>query len=286
VLSPPASTGATPIAQGSGRKELALAVASRDNPLTARVFVNRVWMHLFGRGLVSTPSNFGTLGARPTHPELLDDLAVRFMEHGWSPKWLQREIVLSRTYGLSAARSPDNMEKDPENRWLARANRRRLDVEAWRDSLMQAAGLLDQRLGGPGEDLASSNHRRRTLYSKVSRHELNSMLRLFDFPDPNVAAEQRTVTTVPLQQLFVLNSDFMLRPARELSSRLEREAPQDNTERVRLAYRAVFARPPATDELALATEFLAIPVGDGAKLSPLVQYCQALLAANELQFVD
>ncbi len=280
------SSSSPPIAQGSGRKELALAVASRDNPLTARVFVNRVWMHLFGRGLVSTPSNFGTLGARPTHPELLDDLAVRFMDNGWSMKWLQRELLLSRTYGLSAARSADNMEKDPDNRWLARANRRRLDVEAWRDSLMHAAGLLDLRLGGPGEDLASGNHRRRTLYSRVSRHELNPMLRLFDFPDPNVAAEQRTVTTVPLQQLFVLNSDFMLRPARELASRLEREFPQDHAQRVRLAYRAVFAREPATDELALASEFLAIPSGDGAKLSPLVQYCQALLAANELQFVD
>lgn len=274
------------ISQGSGRRELALAVASRDNPLTARVFVNRVWMHLFGRGLVSTPSNFGTLGARPSHPELLDDLAVRFMDNGWSLKWLQRELVLSRTYGLSAARSADSMEKDPDNRWLSRANRRRLDVEAWRDSLMQSAGLLDLRLGGPGEDLASNNHRRRTLYSRVSRHELNPMLRLFDFPDPNVAAEQRTVTTVPLQQLFVLNSDFMLRPARELASRLEREAPQDNVDRVRRAYRAVFAREPATDEMALAAEFLAIPMGDGAKLSPLVQYCQALLAANELQFVD
>jgi hypothetical protein len=274
------------ISQGSGRKELALAVASSDNPLTARVFVNRVWMHLFGRGLVSTPSNFGTLGARPTHPELLDDLAVRFMENGWSLKWLQREIVLSRTYGLSAARSADSLEKDPDNRWLARANRRRLDVESWRDSLMHAAGLLDLRLGGPGEDLASGNHRRRTLYSKVSRHELNPMLRLFDFPDPNVAAEQRTVTTVPLQQLFVLNSDFMVRPARELAGRLEREVPQDNAERARLAYRIVFARPPTSDELALATEFLAMPPGDGAKLSPLVQYCQALLAANELQFVD
>lgn len=280
------TSSAAAVTTGSGRRELAQAIASPENPLTARVFVNRVWQQHFGRGLVATPSNFGALGARPTHPELLDDLAVRFMDHGWSVKWLHRELVLSRTYGLSAARSAANQQQDPDNHWLWRANRRRLDVEAWRDSLLTAAGSLDLRLGGPGEDLASANHRRRTLYTKVSRHDLNPMLRLFDFPDPNLTSEQRAVTTVPLQQLFALNSDFMVRPARELAARLEREVPGDEAERIRCAYRTVFAREPTPEEQTLASRFLASAGGEGAKLPPWIQYCQALLATNELQFVD
>ncbi|MFO0903993.1 MAG: PSD1 and planctomycete cytochrome C domain-containing protein [Pirellulales bacterium] len=285
------------VAAGSGRRELAEAIASPANPLTARVWVNRVWQQHFGRGLVATPSNFGTLGARPTHPELLDDLAVRFMESGWSNKWLHRELVLSRTYGLSAARSLEGQAQDPDNRWLWRASRRRLDIETWRDSLLVAADAIDLRLGGPGEDLASNNHRRRTLYSKVSRHELNAMLRLFDFPDPNLTSEQRVITTVPLQQLFVLNSDFMVRLARGLASRAEREGGADETQRLELAYQAAFGRRPSPEELQLGRDFLAAasqptvasPASANAKppsLPPLVQWCQALLAANELQFVD
>jgi len=281
-----ATSAAGVVTAGSGRRELAEAVASRNNPLTARVWVNRVWQHHFGRGLVSTPSNFGTLGARPTHPELLDDLAVRFMDSGWSTKWLHREIVLSRTYGLSAARTAENQTRDPDNRFLWRASRRRLDVESWRDSLLVASGMLDLRLGGPGEELASNNHRRRTLYSRVSRHELNSMLRLFDFPDPNLTSEQRVITTVPLQQLFVLNSDFMVRVARELAARAEREAGNDEARMVQAAYEATFSRRPTTDEQAIARQFLAAAREEKSSLSPWVQFCQALLATNELQFVD
>ncbi|MFO0872142.1 MAG: PSD1 and planctomycete cytochrome C domain-containing protein [Pirellulales bacterium] len=275
-----------PVTAGSGRRELALAITSRDNPLTARVLVNRVWQQHFGRGLVSTPSNFGLLGARPTHPELLDELALRFQEAGWSLKWLQRDILLSRTYGLSAARTAENQTRDPDNRWLWRASRRRLDVEAWRDSLLSISGELDLALGGPGLDLTTAQHRRRTLYSKVSRHDLHPMLRLFDFPDPNLTSEQRVVTTVPLQQLFVLNSDYLVRPARELAARSERAASGDDGERVRWIYRRAFSREPTLEEQTLARAFLEGSRSADSKLPPWVQYCQAILATNELQFVD
>lgn len=280
------SANAASVTSGSGRRELAQAIASPENPLTARVFVNRVWQLRFGRGIVATPSNFGTLGARPSHPQLLDDLAVRFMEQGWSTKWLQREISLSRTYQLSASRTSENQSRDADNRWLWRANRRRLDVEAWRDSLLSAAGSLELRMGGPGDDLTSANHRRRTLYSKVSRHDLNPMLRLFDFPDPNLTSEQRVVTTVPLQQLFALNSDFMVRPARDLATRLEKAGEADDEGRIKYLYRTVFTRSPTDEEIQLAKQFLSLAATADAKLPPWVQYCQALLATNELQFLD
>ncbi|MBC7856683.1 MAG: PSD1 domain-containing protein, partial [Pirellulaceae bacterium] len=168
---------AKPFSQGSGRLELAQAIASEQNPLTARVLVNRVWQQHFGRGLVGTPSNFGMLGERPTHPELLDDLAGRFMASGWSLKWLHRQIMLSSTYRLSAELNQTNYQRDPDNRLLWRMNRRRLDIEAWRDSFLSASGNLDLSLGGQSVDLAKDNNRRRTLYAAVSRHNLNSTLR-------------------------------------------------------------------------------------------------------------
>src|SRR5262249_35906608 len=157
------------------------AIAGKDNPLTARVLVNRVWALNFGRPLVGTPSNFGALGERPTHPELLDDLAVRFMEAGWSLKWLQREIVLSAADRQGATASARQRAADPENRLLGRMNRRRLGVEAWRDALLSAAGRLDATVGGPSLDPQDPKERRRTVYSAVSRLELNRMLALFDF---------------------------------------------------------------------------------------------------------
>jgi hypothetical protein len=148
--------------KGSGRADLAAAIASRDNPLTARVIVNRVWRSHFGFGLVRTPSNFGQLGDRPTHPELLDDLAVRFMDSGWSLKTLHREILLSATYQQSSDFRRDAAEIDPENRLLWRMNRRRLEVEPWRDAMLAVTGELDRTIGGPPLDLASGGNHRRT----------------------------------------------------------------------------------------------------------------------------
>src|SRR5207253_7834209 len=181
--------------------------------------VNRVWMQHFGRGLVGTPSNFGALGERPTHPELLDDLSVRFMEAGWSLKWLQREIVLSAAYQQSSQAG----KADPENRLLGRMNRRRLSVEAWRDAVLAATGQMDRSIGGRSLDPQDLKEHRRTIYSVVSRLELNRMLALFDFPDPNLHADRRIEPTTPLQKMFVLNSPFMVYQAACLAQRLQTE---------------------------------------------------------------
>jgi hypothetical protein len=268
--------------QGSGRLELAKALTSRDNPLTARVFVNRVWAHHFGRGLVSTPSNFGALGAKPTHPELLDHLASRFMAGGWSVKALHREIMLSASYQLSGDYDENNAKMDAGNVWLWRMNRHRLDVESWRDAMLAVSGNLDPTLGGPSQELNNGN-RRRTLYAAVSRHNLNGLLRLFDFPDPNITSETRTVTTVPLQQLFVLNSDFMAGQAKALVKKLASEV--DDSARVRKAYMLLYGRPATEDEVKLGREFVT-PAGPGGGMTPWEQYAQVLLGANEFMYLD
>ncbi len=174
--------------QGSGRKELAEAIADPKNPLTTRVFVNRIWQQHFGRGIVGTPSNFGHLGERPTHPELLDWLAATFMESGGSVKALHRQIVMSETYRRSAMADAANDAKDADNHYLWRANRRRLSVEAWRDALLAVSGRLDPRFSGPTTNLDAADNVRRTVYAKISRHELNGLLRLFDFPDANITS--------------------------------------------------------------------------------------------------
>jgi mono/diheme cytochrome c family protein/cytochrome c553 len=278
-----------PFTRGSGRLELAEAIATRDNPLTARVIVNRVWQRHFGKGLVRTASNFGALGERPTHPELLDHLATRFVASGWSLKWLHREILLSSTYQLSSRPDARNQEADPENRLLGRASRRRLEVEAWRDAILAASGKLDRAVGGPSGDLASPDYRRRTLYGSVSRHELNPLLRLFDFPDPNITSGERTVTTVPLQQLFVLNSEFMVRNAKALAARLS-AAAKDDAGRIREAFRVLYGRPVTERELKLGLAFLAAPEAPAGGSRPALtrweQYAQVLLSTNEFLYVD
>jgi cytochrome c553 len=273
--------------QGSGRRELAQQIASDENPLTARVIVNRIWQHTFGRGLVGTPSNLGMLGERPTHPELLDDLASRFLAHGWSRKWLLRQLMASAVYRLSSDGAPKQFERDPDNRLLWRMNRRRLDIEAWRDAALASAGNLDLALGGPSIDLNSSGNRRRTLYAVVSRHNLNATLRLFDFPDPNLTSERRISTTVPMQQLFVMNSEFTIREAKSLAERVQREVTSDDATRIELAYRLLLARSPTESERKLGVEFLqAATMSPDVKLTPWERYAQALLASNEFAFVD
>jgi hypothetical protein len=274
--------------QGSGRQELAEAIADPGNPLTARVIVNRIWGQNFGRPLVGTPSNFGALGMAPTHPELLDDLAVRFMESGWSLKWLQREIVLSAAYGQSSGGDYRVQSVDPENRLLARMNRRRLSVEAWRDELLVASGSLDRTIGGPSIDPQDPKEGRRTIYSAVSRLELNRMLALFDFPDPNVHADRRIETTTPLQKMFVLNSPFMVFQAARLAARLHQEVPPENDQadqrRIERAYHLLYGRPPTGRELELGLAFL--KDGEGDRLARWQEYAHVLLAANEMLFID
>jgi hypothetical protein len=283
----------TPFQKGSGRLELADAIASKDNPLTARVLVNRLWQHHFGRGIVGTPSNFGELGERPTHPELLDYLAARFIESGWSIKKMHREILLSATYQQAASQphttGRDPQLVDPDNRLLWRMNRRRLDVEPWRDALLSVSGQLDRATGGPTLDLNAESNRRRTVYAKISRHELNGLLRLFDFPDANITSEKRTETTVPQQQLFVLNSPFFVARAKALASRLTAEAG-DDAARIRRAYVLAYGRTASDAEVGVATRYLATK--DAAdettknQLTRWERYCQALLAGNEFLYVD
>jgi hypothetical protein len=268
---------------GSGRRELAEAIADRRNPLTARVFVNRVWSLLIGRPLVGTPSNFGTLGQKPTHPELLDDLAVRFMETGWSIKSLHREIVLSSTYRQSSDADGAKQAADPSNRLLSRANRRRLDIEQWRDAVLFAVARLNPTLNGASIEPEKSDETRRTLYARISRLELNPLLARFDFPDPNAHSDRRAQTTTPLQKLFVLNSPFMLTQAEALVGRLMAEGAS-TPERIQRAYALILSRPATEEELKLGTAFVDEPNSDAT--ARWIQYAQVLLASNELLMLD
>ena len=265
-----------PFTAGSGRLELATAISSSANPLTARVLVNRVWHLHFGKGIVRSPGNFGQMGERPTHPELLDYLAARFMENGWSLKKLHREIMLSSVYMLSADHSAENYTKDPDNRLLWRANlRHRLDVEAMRDALLAVAGTLDLTVGGPPERLDEKNHRR-TIYAYIGRTQPDAMLTLFDFPNPNNTSEQRTVTAGPLQRLFFMNSEFVRIQAQALAGRLK----GTDAEKIDAAYRLLFARRPTDSEVAAGLDFLKNG-GDA-----WAQYAQVLLSSSEFSALN
>ena len=268
-----------PFTQGSGRLELARAIVTDAAPLTARVIVNRIWKQHFGAGLVETPSDFGAQGSLPSHPQLLDDLTARFIQNGWSLKWLHREIMLSAAYAQASTYDERKHAVDPDNKLLWRMNRRRLEVEAWRDAMLAVSGTLNLERGGRPLDLADPRMYRRTLYGIVKRRELHDMLRLFDFPDPTTHSATRQPTTTPLQQLFTLNSPFLQMQAAALVKRLHAEAPGKDEERIRRAYPLLFGRPATDNEVRLAREFL---VGDDAWL----QYAHVLLGSNEFLFVD
>lgn len=272
----------------SGRKELAEHLTAKSNPLTARVIVNRIWAAYFGRGLVATSSNFGQLGERPSHPELLDDLARRFMDQGWSLKRLHREIVLSASYRQASQVDASTRELDEENLWLGRMPRRRLSVEAWRDAVLANAGRLERSVGGPSINPLDPKATRRTIYSEVSRLDLNKLLALFDFPDPNVSADRRQETTTPLQKLFLLNSEFMISQAGALAQRVMSErpgtAPEVNAPRIAWAYQLLFCRDPQPAEMALGLKYL--ERAEGQSTERWTSYAQALLSSNELLYLD
>ena len=275
-------------AGASGRLQLAEWVASTDNPLTARVWVNRVWLHLFGRGIVATPDDFGTTGDEPTHPQVLDHLVGRFVAGGWSVKALIRSVVLSRTYRLSSAGRADAKEKDPANALYWRANLRRLEVEPLRDSLLAAAGKLSfarpsgipvAGTGGKGRGAVTHavygvESPYRTVYLPVLRSLTPEVYGTFDFPDPCQVAGRREVTTVSPQALFFLNSGFVAECARG-AAEVAANGPKDN--RVRLMYQRLLGRPPTADELTDAT-------GSVADLG-WAALAQGLMASAEFRYV-
>jgi hypothetical protein len=274
VLTQPTS-GVQGWTQGSGRYELAQSITGQSQDLAARVMVNRIWKHHFGRGLVDTPSDFGRQGQAPTHPELLDDLAHRFIEQGWTIKWLHREILLSAAY---QRRHELPKSQDSDLRYLSAFPSRALDVEAWRDSLLQVTEGLSYQIGGPSQDLGSMTNARRTLYGHVRRREVSDLLRLFDFPDPLTHSPTRIPTITPLQQLYVLNSRFVIERSEALIARLDREGIDDVQERIRQLHRWLYQREPTEREFARIQEF----VQDAPDRWQLL--AQTLLASNEFYF--
>jgi hypothetical protein len=336
-----------PFHHGSGRLELANALVNQARGLTARVIVNRIWSHHFGKGLVRTPGDFGHQGERPSHPELLEWLAgevlsVQFSvfsedtpvsafrketpevvrpieatdpltEHrtlnteNSSLKRLHRLMVTSATYRRQSSSQPSAVSDqrsadpdprpsadpdprpsaDPDNVLLSRMNRRRLEIEPWRDAMLAVAGNLDDRMEGAGAELAQPSHRRRTLYGLIGRDEQNDMLRIYDFPPPTTHSPSRDATTTPLQQLFVLNSDFVERQAAVLASRLLEPAGVSVPDRIDRCYQLLFQRPPHPGERKLGEQFLSA-AGDGnaSEVDRWHWYVQSLLGLNEFLFVD
>ena len=281
------------------RRALADWLTRPDNPLTARVLINRVWQHHFGRGIVATPSDFGTMGEPPSHPELLDWLATEFVARGWSMKTLHRLMVTSATYRQSSRPDPAALAADPENTLFWRQNRQRLDGEALRDALLAVGGRLNLALGGssvfpelPAEltKLSSkgavwpvspdpADRDRRSLYVFVRRNLRFPFFEAFDRPDTNASCPRRAVTTIAPQALTLLNSALANDAARALASRVERAAGSDIEAQIRQAYRLAFAREPDPEELRLAREFL-------GREGSLRLFCLALLNANEFLYID
>ncbi|QEG42609.1 PSD1 and planctomycete cytochrome C domain-containing protein [Roseimaritima ulvae] len=269
-----------PFQNGSGRLELAESITTDAASLAARVIVNRVWLAHFDQGIVATPSNFGQQGERPTHPELLDDLAARFIAEGWSIKSLHREILLSATWQQSSADDPQRLAADPENRWLSRMNRRRLTFEEWRDAMLAASGTLNAQTGGASQALEAAGNHRRTLYATVHRRDMAATLMVHDFPDPTQHSPMRTTTITPLQGLYALNGPLLLQHAGALEQRLIHEVAGDDAQRIRRAYQLLFSRPPTERELQLGGAFVA------PSQTRWQAYLHVLLAANEFAFVD
>ncbi len=305
------------ISDGSGRLQLANWIASAENPLTARVMVNRLWQHHFGEGIVRTPNNYGKLGEPPTHPELLDFLANEFVKSGWSIKAMHRAMMLSATYQQSSvvgqvsslpaaklpasrptsARGQDARENagwkpaslvDPDNRLFGRMNRHRLESEALRDSLLSIAGKLDLTLGGPSVRDFSTN--RRTLYVTTIRSDRATYQFLFDAADPNAIVEKRTDSTVSPQALFLLNHPFVLAQTKALVERLKSET-KTNREKISWLYENLYGRLPSAQEIEIGERVIAkSPAESDDKIEPAEfaweKYCQVLLCANEFIYVD
>jgi hypothetical protein len=286
------------ITQGSGRRELADWIASPDNPLSARVMANRVWLHLIGRGLVPTPDNFGVSGQPASHPALLDHLALSFVEKGWSVKQLIRSIVLSRVYRLTSQFDDKNFEADPDNVLVWRIPKRRLEAEALRDTMLALAGRLDltppkgssvarggegnvnRFRGFPRGGDATAGDTHRTVYLAVVRDGLPEALTLFDFPDPSLIIGERATTTVSAQALYLMNNPFVIRQAEALADRLL-AGTDDDAAKLTRAYQLCYARPPSEKELQKSQQFIADYGKKQSRRSTWAALCQALFASAE-----
>ena len=278
----------------SGRAELARWIASSDNPLTARVYVNRVWAKLFGAGIVRTPHNFGTLGERPTHPELLDWLARRFLDQNWSTKSIVRDIVLSDAYSASSTASSEAHKLDPENRLLSRAERRTLTAGQLRDSLLRLSGELDrsrtvdpmngigklisQNSGNDASAKSNASENVRTIYMPIVRNELPELLTTFDFADPEVSVGKRSRTNVPSQALFLMNSEFVRSTARSIAA-----SALDEPDAVSAVFSRILSRRPSTEEYGDLADFIAGYEDPAAGLEAI---CHALLASTEFRVLE
>ena len=276
-----------PFTQGSGRLELAKAIVDPRNPLTARVIVNRIWQHHFGTGLVPTPSDFGTRGLPPSHPELLDWLAGTLIRDGWSVKQMHRLILTSSVYRQSSPANSAAQQLDPENRLLWRMPRQRIDFEVMRDSMLAVAGRLDLAVGGrPFDDVMNTRNTRRTIYAMVNRNDLPGIFRAFDFADVDTSAPQRPTTTVPQQALFALNSPFVQDQSRRIAAESAAHAADEGA-RLAQVYYKVLSREPTSDERELALRFLHdARTTPAEKQDPWERLAQALLLTNEFWFVD
>ncbi len=270
-----------PFTTGSGRLELARAIASRDNPLTARVFVNRVWMHHFGRGLVNTPGDFGARGDPPMHPELLDWLAAELMDHGWSVKHLHRCLVTSAAYRQASLDHDEGIAADPENRLLWRQNRRRLEFEPLHDALLAVSGSLSPALGGPSVPLFNGQNRR-AVYGYVDRLEFPSLLATFDVPNPAACSPVRTTTTVSPQALYLMNGPFVRDAARKLVNGSTFRGAMTPGDKLDALFLAVFARKPTNNERARLLAYVA----RGPEAERWLDLCHGLLMTNEFAFID
>jgi hypothetical protein len=297
--------------QTSGRDLLAEWLLSPDNPLPARVMANRIWQHHFGRGIVTTPNDFGKQGKPPTHPELLDHLAISFRAYGWSIKSMHRRIMLSKTYQQSSQRAEEAIAKDPNNDWLAGFPRRRLDAESIRDTLLALGGNLDLSPAGPhpfppqdswnftqhNPFKAVYESRRRSVYLMTQRIQRHPYLAIFDGADPSTSTAARMVSTTPLQALFLLNDPLVHEQSRLIAERLLRDAPDENS-RLSLAFELLFSRPADEGELAAARQFLAradsmnlqaaeaATSGDRAQVASWSALVRSLLRLNEFVYLD